>query len=143
MKKITFVLIGAAFTLLSSFEKNKNLAKEKGINFTELSYENALKEAKNLNKLIFIDTYADWCKPCKWMDKKTFKDPLVGELFNEHFINLKVDVETQEGEKIAKKHLVTSLPTLLFLNGNGEVIQRSLGALNPNDLLVFAESVLK
>ncbi|MCC5923430.1 MAG: thioredoxin family protein [Crocinitomicaceae bacterium] len=143
MRKIIFVLIGAAFILFTSFEKNQKQSKEIGISFTELSYENALKEAKNLNKLIFIDTYADWCKPCKWMDKKTFKDPLVGELFNEHFINLKVDIETQEGENIAKKYLVTSLPTLLFINGNGEVIQRSIGALNPNDLFLFAESVLK
>jgi thiol:disulfide interchange protein len=143
MKKIIFVLIGAAFTFFMSFEMIQNQAKGIGINFTENSYENTLKEAKNLNKLIFLDAYADWCKPCRWMDKKTFNDPLVGELFNEHFINLKVDIETQEGEKIAKKYLVTSLPTLLFINGNGEVIQRSVGALNPNDLLLFAESVLK
>lgn len=142
-KKFIYLLSAAFFIMLTSFMTNQKQGRKKSITFSEYSYESALKEAKNLNKLIFVDAYADWCKPCKWMEKKTFTNPLVADLFNENFINIKIDVDTPQGEQLARKHMITSLPTLLFLNGSGEVVQKSVGALNPDDLMIFAESVLK
>jgi thiol:disulfide interchange protein len=55
--------------------------------------QEAFDRAKQENKPIFVDTYASWCEPCKWMDQNTFSQTTVGDFFNKNYISWKVDVE--------------------------------------------------
>ena len=68
------VFIQLLFTVLplSLVAQNNDLQKKdtiydegKGVQFLEISYEQALAKAKAENKRIFIDCYASWCAPCK------------------------------------------------------------------------------
>lgn len=43
-----------------------------GIVFFEGDYQAALAKAKQENKMLFVDFYADWCGPCKKMAKEVF-----------------------------------------------------------------------
>ena len=52
----------------------------------------------------------------------------VGDYFNEHFISLKVDCEKGEGPRLRERFGVAGFPTLLFLNGEGEVVSKMVGA---------------
>lgn len=147
MKKITFVLLilGALSVSLTSIPKKLNIYSEEteneGIKFKNISFTDALAEAKATNKLIFIDAYAVWCGPCKWMEANTFTDQKVGEFFNENFINLKIDMEKGEGPGIAKKYQVSAYPTMFFIDGKGKVVHRIIGAVQPSDLLKQAKSI--
>ena len=65
----------------------------KGIQFQTLTLEAAKAKALETGKLIFIDVHASWCGPCKMMARGPFKDEKVGKIYNDNFINLKIDAE--------------------------------------------------
>lgn len=125
----------------TTVEKKSLDNKEVGIHFEDISFEEALKKAKATNKLIFLDAYAVWCGPCKWMDAQTFRDKEVGEFFNANFINLKKDMEKGEGPVLARRFKVTAYPTMFFIDGDGTVKHKILGAKPAKEFLKEAEKV--
>jgi thiol:disulfide interchange protein len=101
---------------------------EAQIQFQKGTWADAVAAAKKQNKPIFVDAYATWCGPCKWMDANVFTDVTVGEYFNLNFINYKFDMEKGEGPAFAQKNGVKAYPTLLFFDKNEKEIHRVLGA---------------
>lgn len=114
-----------------------------GITFFEGSWSDALTSARSQRKLIFVDAYTEWCGPCKMMSRNTFPSDQVGELFNESFVNLKLDMEKGEGISFGAKYQVNAYPTLLFLNHKGEVVHKVLGYLSPSALIKEAQVALQ
>ena len=137
-KKVTLGLL-LAFALFSISATNRNPATETGIRFFKGSYKDALIEAKKENKLIFIDAYASWCGPCKLLKQNTFTDKAVIEYFNEHFINVSVDIEKGEGPTLATRYKVTHYPTLIIADAEGKRITFTVGYIQPDDLLGFGK----
>ena len=101
------------------------------ITFSDKQFQDALASAKKEKKNLFLDFYADWCEPCKIMEKEVFALPEVGDYFNERFICLKINVETPENKEIVQKYQVNALPTMLFINNKGEVLRTLNGATAP------------
>ena len=114
-----------------------------GIQFKRNNWVSILLEAKNNNKLIFVDVYATWCGPCKRLKNSTFASSNVGNFFNKNFINTAFDAELGEGIAIAKTFNVAQYPTMLVVNGNGEVVGKTTGFLNEQALITFGENILK
>lgn len=102
-------------------------ATKQGIQFEQMSWDSALKRAQKEQKLIFVDAYTTWCKPCKLMDQKTFTDSALAAYYNENFINLKLDMEKGEGINFARSYQVRAFPTLLFIDPNGKAVSRVMG----------------
>lgn len=98
------------------------------INFEDGSWDEMLSKAAQEDKLIFVDAYAVWCGPCKWMDANVFPEKKVGAYYNEHFINYKFDMEKGEGPAFAKKYNVRNYPNYLYINANGEVVHSVMGS---------------
>lgn len=111
---------------------------QKGIQFESIGFDEALAKAKNTNRLVFLDCYTTWCGPCRMMANQIFVLPEVGELFNRRFINLKIDMEKGEGITLAKKYNVTAFPTMLILDGEGNIVQRIRGARDKGRLMKIA-----
>jgi thiol-disulfide isomerase/thioredoxin len=114
-----------------------------GIEFFRGSFKEAVERAQKEDKLIFMDAFAEWCGPCKRMAATTFKDEKVGKFFNDNFVNIKVDMEKGEGPELAGKFPVRAYPTLMFINGKGELEKQSVGALDATGLMNLANSILK
>lgn len=109
---------------------------QNGIKFQSDKKWNDIKAAaKASGKLIFVDAYATWCGPCKWMAKEVFTEDAVGKVFNEQFINAKFDMEEGEGKMLASAYKVDAYPTLLFIDGNGNLVHKAVGALEADELL--------
>jgi thiol:disulfide interchange protein DsbD len=92
--------------------------------------KSALDRAVRESKPVFIDFYADWCAPCKELDRETFSAPEVVEQ-SRNFIMVKVDLtsgETQEVKSFREKFHVIGFPTLLFLRPDGREIPDLRGA---------------
>ncbi|CAH0236478.1 Thioredoxin-like protein slr0233 [Chryseobacterium sp. Bi04] len=110
-----------------------------GIKFEDGNFASVLAKAKKENKLIFIDAYASWCGPCKLMVKNIFPLKNVGDYYNSHFINAKIDMEKGEGVELAKKYNVKVFPTYLFIDPNGETVHRTIGYVEEKDFIQFAK----
>jgi thioredoxin-related protein len=126
----------AAVLLAALFLGN---ATAQGIDFFHGSWAEAKEKAKAEQKLIFVDAFASWCGPCKRMAAQVFPDPKVGEYFNPNFICLKIDMEKPENAEFAGKYPVSAYPTLMILDSEGKVVQKSVGALNADGLIAFGQ----
>jgi thioredoxin-related protein len=106
-----------------------------GISFEKGSWADVTKKAKAENKYIFVDAFAEWCGPCKWMAKNVFPDTALGSYFNQNYVSYKFDMEKGEGKDFAKNFGVTAYPTLLFFSPDGALIHKAVGALTVEKLL--------
>ena len=120
-----------------------------GIRFMDGSLAAIMSVAKERNKNVFIDTYADWCVPCKRMEEK-FKNKDVAMFFNEHFINYRVNMQNPtRAADLRRKYDVVFLPTMYILDPDGlikyqvdkeltvsELLNAGQASLDPNSYFV-------
>lgn len=145
MKRIVLfssLFIAFLFVQATIIELNPEM-ESKGIDFFPGSWNEALELAEKENRLIFLDAYASWCGPCKSMRMNVFPERKVGEYFNEHFINVKIDMEKGEGADLSIKYGVRAYPSLYFIDHNGEVKISAIGYHNANQLIKLGQAALK
>lgn len=85
----------------------------------------SIQQAKNEGKLVIIDFYASWCAPCRWMEEKTYADPDVMKFVKKYYVMHKADLDQTDGFELFNQYGVTSLPTMLLINGEGEILERT------------------
>jgi thiol:disulfide interchange protein DsbD len=87
--------------------------------------DSALAQAKADSRPIVIDFYADWCIPCKELDKFSFSDPRVIETSRDVAM-LKADLtkgNTPEVKKMIADYGIKGVPTIVFINADGDEIR--------------------
>lgn len=122
MKKIILticLLLGITFMVQAQNRK---------INFIEKPWNEIVAIAKTQDRMIFLDAYTTWCGPCKWMAANMFTNDTIADLYNNRFVCAHFDMEKGEGVKLAAQYKVKAYPTLLFIDGNGEVVHKRVGA---------------
>jgi thiol:disulfide interchange protein DsbD len=99
-------------------------------------------QAKLENKIMMIDTYADWCVACKELDKYTFSSPEVSEKLKS-FILVKLDfTKKDEANEALRKSLgVIGMPTVIFFNPDGTEIKRFFGFKKKDEFLEIIASM--
>ena len=127
-----------------------------------LNFEQLEVKLKEEPKPILIYFYADWCAYCKKMDRHAFKDQKVIELLAKDFYAVKMNAETKDTlvfdgarfindevethrsptHQLAKllasrKNEAFSLPALILLNKDFEVIDRKFSYLTSDRMLDF------
>jgi len=138
------VLSAAALVLLAALpcgaqEKAPSLA----IPFlTGRPFAEALRKARAEKKGILLDVYAVWCGPCKLMDRTTFSDVGVAAWVKANLVPVKVDAEKGEGRRLAQRYMVTSFPTVLFLDASGNEIDRLIAVYPPDAFVTTGKSIL-
>jgi len=113
---------------LIAFTSSTIYAQEAGIKFFKGTWSELLEKAKAEKKPFFVDIYAVWCGPCKWMSKNTFTNAQVGEYANQNYIAYKLDGEKGEGPTIAQKYKLEAYPTILFFSSEGNLVGTQVGA---------------
>ena len=80
-----------------------------------------------------IDCYAQWCGPCKAL-ANTIKEVSENAKYSSVEFE-KVDIETDEGEEYVEKYKIRGVPTVLFMDENGELVGKSVGSMSQDDLM--------
>lgn len=123
------------------------------INWKSLSEAQEL--AKETGKKVMLFAEAEWCGYCKKMHKDVFPKQAVQDSLHKYFYPVKVDIESDREivfngsslteRQLARKYRVSSTPTFIFLDQDGNTIGRQPGFL-PTDifdkLLAFVGSDL-
>jgi thiol-disulfide isomerase/thioredoxin len=112
-----------------------------GIDFHHGTLDEAKKLSGETGKLIFIDCYTSWCGPCKRMSSQVFTRDDVGAVFNQNFINCKIDMEKGEGPSVAGTYGIRAYPTFLFIDAEGKLIERKVGGMTPESFIEFGKEV--
>ena len=117
-----------------------SFASAQGIKFVESNFKEALTQAEQENKLLFMDCYTSWCGPCRLLANRVFPNDSIGQFFNKHFISLKVDMEKGEGPALARQYGVKAYPTLLFIDpSTQEIVSQVVGFRTVKALLEDAQ----
>ncbi|TXI13060.1 MAG: protein-disulfide reductase DsbD [Polynucleobacter sp.] len=110
----------------SSAEKSQGIHQlSSGLTFqvvtTSEQLDAALRNAKDQNKLVLLDFYADWCVTCKEMEVLTFSDPSVVEKLKTYeLIQVDVTKNTANQQAILKRYGLFGPPAILFFDRQGQ-----------------------
>jgi thiol:disulfide interchange protein len=103
--------------------------------------------ARKENKPVMIDFVADWCAPCKEMDRFTFGDGIVIRKA-QVFIPVRIDIDKQhvvaaKHNALARAYGGSGIPNILFLSGDGTKLKQLIGYQTTNQLISAMNLVLK
>lgn len=118
MKIATFLTAILALLTFSQFAMAGDL-------FIEGDFAAAREKARESGKLVMIDFAAEWCGPCKMLDRTTWKDEGVISAVTEKAIAVRVDVD--ENRELAAQFRIRSIPTIIFIDGEGKEVTRVIG----------------
>ncbi|GAA4326786.1 thioredoxin family protein [Flaviaesturariibacter amylovorans] len=111
-------------------------------------------EARREGKYIFVDAYTSNCAPCRLMDRTVFPRKDVGDYFNKHFINIKLQLNTTATDAphvraryplaaaFLREYAIGVFPTYLFFNADGELVHRETGSAKPEEFLERGRAAL-
>jgi len=126
--------------------RSGSLVRSEMIQWAAYSEEN-IQKAQEQSKPVFLDFHADWCIPCRELDKFTFTDEKIVNM-SEKFVMLKVDLTTTDNqvyEKLRRKYKIRGVPTLVLLKPDGNEVKdaRVVGFTKAQRLLEKMDKVLK
>lgn len=119
-----------------------------------MDYGEALAKAKESPRLIFVDMYADWCVPCRVMDKNVYSDPTVASLLNARFYPVKLDADSQDsimcdGQKNTVQRCyfdvweLNALPAFVLVAPNGMSILTVTDSMSPQEMQYLIMQFMK
>lgn len=131
MKKLLFAI--GVFCLVS-IQVNASTPDRK-VEFFTGSLISAKEKAKAENKYYFLEFYADWCKPCKWMEDNTYSNGKLAEYIQDNYVAVKINIEDFDGHALKEKYNVEYLPTIIVFNDQGQMVAKHEKSLSASQLL--------
>jgi thiol:disulfide interchange protein len=110
--------------------------------FRSLSFDEAIKAARNGKQVVLVCFHATWCGPCKKMRSETYTDARVAGFLRTRAVAILVDVDTppnQPGHELVKKFAIQAMPTMVFVHPDRGEIGRIVGYQSAERFLAEAE----
>jgi thiol-disulfide isomerase/thioredoxin/YHS domain-containing protein len=88
-------------------------------------FARAAAEAKRLNKPLLVHFYADWCLPCKRMERESLGNPVLLQQLGTRIVGVKVNFDQQK--QLARRFNIRTLPGDVILAPDGSILAQSSG----------------
>lgn len=143
---ILSVLVGGACAAEKDSGTDSGSSSKKALRKVHwMDYSAAFEKAKNGPKLVFVDLFADWCIPCRVMEKNVYSDPTVAALLNTRFYATKLDVDSQDtimcdGQKKTVQRCyfdvweLNALPAFVLMAPKGMTILTVTDSMSPEEM---------
>lgn len=105
--------------------------------YNQAQLQQALNQARQQNKPVMLDFYADWCVSCQEMDRYTFRNAKVRKaLANFVAIRANITESNSDSRGLMQKFNIVGPPSLLFFNRQGQLLPQStiVGKAEPAEL---------
>lgn len=138
---LTFGLFGIIASILAPVNTSVGADGKAAPQLAWLTSEpQALARAQAEHKPLLIDFGAEWCLPCKEMERKTFSDAHVRSELS-RFILLRVDCteETEENKALMKKYDSDTLPAVLVFDSAQQKVVKLSEFTPPGSLLAILQ----
>ncbi len=98
--------------------------------------DDAIHAAKDRGKALVLEFYTTWCHPCKQFAAEVLSRPEVKTALTSVMF-VRYDAEAGPGVAAAARFNVRAYPTLLVIDGTGQMITRQEGTLPVDGMLQF------
>ena len=103
------------------------------------SFEAGLEEARIEGRIVMIDFYTSWCGWCRRLDTDTYAHPEVVRR-SRRMVCVKVNAEIER--ELAARYSVRAFPTIVFVRGDGGLIDAVRGYKPPEQFVPILDQHL-
>ena len=103
----------------------------------------AQKKADDGMLMLFVDVYATWCGPCKKMDAEVYTVAALSEYMNKHFVNVRMDGESDFGRKYAAEQQLQGYPSMFIFSDDGTRVSTVVGYKPAMELLPLLKNYVE
>jgi thioredoxin-related protein/YHS domain-containing protein len=121
-RRLTFLIVGLA--LLTVTTTSRLMGSDSDIFRTD--FKAAMQEAEEKKLPLLVHFYAEWCMPCKRMDREVFPSSSVKEMLGSRFVAVKIN--SDDRQDLVRRYGVETLPSDLVIDSlTGRVITLHAG----------------
>ena len=101
----------------------------------------AFARAAREDRMIIVDVGIEGCTACRWMEQKTYGNPEVAALVEDHFVAISVDAEARPD--IGERYEYWAWPATIFMSPQGEQVLAIRGNKLPKNFLPILHELIE